>query len=116
MVRKKKEEPTKVTCPYCKAKFIAPRLGPGRLVTCPRCNRLIYDVPLSAGYVWSATPTVAASTTGGNFITTTIPVSPSKHWTSKVGRRGEVVVPKAVRQALGVKPGDLLDFQVRRSE
>jgi len=34
---------------------------------------------------------------------------------SKISSKGQVTIPKAVRQALGVKPGDLISFVVQKN-
>lgn len=33
---------------------------------------------------------------------------------SRISSKGQVTIPKAVRQALGVKPGDLISFVVQK--
>lgn len=36
--------------------------------------------------------------------------------TTKMGAKGQVVVPKAIRDEVGLHPGDLIDFEFRNGE
>jgi len=72
-------------------------------------------------YGYTATPIIYGTTTSQpantNIALTAVPMSSPvlKQFSGRLGKRGEVVVPKAIRQLLKVKPGDMLDFQVWRS-